>query len=455
MTVPNPVALVLVDYETADWLRVAQSEINRFKSMGLDVYILRLSGLNVPPTSSLASEWHFRKFFDPTRVASPRRPIMQKTRKEASVLGDQAKLAADLGAYFADRKNYPLRAKKALLKAGETLAISLGAILAKNNVVEVSIPNGRLYLHSVVLRVLSGFEVRVSYTEVPYFDPSRATYYLESFPIHDRKSFAISRKPPVAGFPDFQDEREWFLARRENKAANRFVRQQKLGLPRELQVDQLALFATSSPDEFLAVGEGDWAHTWSDQYEAFGSVMSKLPDYLVPVLRLHPNLAFKSRMEFKSEIERARDLKAKFPALKVIGPTSGLSTYDLVDSAQIVVVSQSTIGLEAASQGKRVINVMPTSWDLFVESKNYYGPSHDLNIDGIKHCNPDLAFQFIRSQYLGNKGCLVEKFEPESWYSTSSFLWMLPRYLSGLFPWVKLKRVFESFANRAAGGFLW
>ncbi|MDP4972432.1 MAG: hypothetical protein NWP95_02875, partial [Pontimonas sp.] len=73
---------------------------------------------------------------------------------------------------------------------------------------------------------------------------------------------------------------------------------------------ETAVFFASSFDEFLAFGPMWTIDEWSSQFEAFDLIMSILEKRGVRlVLRLHPNLASKSRKYFLREVEEILELQ--------------------------------------------------------------------------------------------------------------------------------------------------
>ncbi|MCP4441332.1 MAG: hypothetical protein GY810_20695 [Aureispira sp.] len=107
----------------------------------------------------------------------------------------------------------------------------------------------------------------------------------------------------------------------------------------------------SSEDEYEAVKDGRSGSVYPNQREAIRLLTEGLLDQQDSTrvyLRMHPNMANKE--------ESANNFLAiKSPILTTIPPLDPISTYDLVENADIVVAFHSTVGIEAAYAGKPVV----------------------------------------------------------------------------------------------------
>ena len=137
-----------------------------------------------------------------------------------------------------------------------------------------------------------------------------------------------------------------------------------------------AVFFASSFDEFLAFGPMWTIDDWSSQFEAFDLIMSILEKGGVRlVLRLHPNLASKSRKYFLREVEEILELQRRHPSLIIHWHNSPVNSYQLVSEADYVIVERSTIGLEASLMGKPVWATQATQWDQVADIRQLLKPS--------------------------------------------------------------------------------
>lgn len=105
----------------------------------------------------------------------------------------------------------------------------------------------------------------------------------------------------------------------------------------------------SSEDEMVAI-EGWENQFYRNQNDAITRLMEDLKDVpeLRVFLRVHPNL--KNRIN--SQTEGLEVLRHRFPALQVIPADSSISSYALLDAADVVLTFGSTIGIEAVYAGR-------------------------------------------------------------------------------------------------------
>lgn len=151
-----------------------------------------------------------------------------------------------------------------------------------------------------------------------------------------------------------------YSARWSEDSGKNFLRQLE-----RVQSRRIGIF-TSSVEEMWGL-EDDWRAGWKSQWEAIEAVLG-LP-FLARdkfVLRVHPNLGNKERRYFRREMRHIKLLSERFPNLSVIPHNSKMSSYRLIENLDLVVVFNSTIGLEATILGKPVLRLAPTYYDLLV-----------------------------------------------------------------------------------------
>jgi hypothetical protein len=159
----------------------------------------------------------------------------------------------------------------------------------------------------------------------------------------------------------------------------------------------LAVFFSSSVDEFASYG-GSWAsHQWNDQYEAFEAIIGLLQSQGVRcVLRLHPNLVNKNRHYVDREISRVRLLKQRHSATEILSHTDTTNSYALLKAADYVIVGRSTLGLEASCLGKCVWTTTAARYDDIADVKRIFGAEdvtpHNLSLWQV---NPLGAGRFV------------------------------------------------------------
>jgi len=158
--------------------------------------------------------------------------------------------------------------------------------------------------------------------------------------------------------------------------------------------DSLALFATSSQDETVSLDLNWNEASWGNQYEAFLAIWGKLKlQNLTPVLRIHPNLLNKRPSAARREIKEIRRFESENPEFYILWPASPVSTYDLISYSDVVVVENSTVGLEASAEGLPVICSNSCAYDIIADVITVHG-SEDLDkIDSMSKTPDPLGAQ--------------------------------------------------------------
>jgi hypothetical protein len=145
----------------------------------------------------------------------------------------------------------------------------------------------------------------------------------------------------------------WFKERRDgvDQSWHSFTKNQKRDLlPREFNsnVVNIVIFI-SSEDEFVAIAE--WENPfYKNQNAAIAQLMEGIrgDERLRIFLRVHPNLKGVNNTQTKGIDELARCN----PAIHLIPADSPISTYALIDSADVIITYGSTVGIEAAYAGR-------------------------------------------------------------------------------------------------------
>lgn len=152
-----------------------------------------------------------------------------------------------------------------------------------------------------------------------------------------------------------------FFEKRRNGIPSRdkiYTKNQKKGkLPPDWDDNKINIsIFNSSEDEFSSIGdEFEKLAVFGSQFEGIEyilSVMNDEPSYHF-YLRIHPNLA---NIQFKYHTDLFL-LPKKYKNLTVISGSEDISSYDLMDFSDKVVVFGSTIGAEAAYWGKPVLQL--------------------------------------------------------------------------------------------------
>lgn len=253
---------------------------------------------------------------------------------------------------------------------------ALGSLLAKADV--VVIPNGRLANHKVLLNVAKKLNRSIYYYENGVED---GQFFFQKYPTQDLKAVidsASSLRPEIdiAGESDIGAAED--LIRRRRKGVDRgtgfLPRFQDSG-----DVSRKYLFATSSSDEILFLKESWSKSRFRNQIEAFSSILENVDAKgSSSLLRSHPHLRHKCYHTQISETKELIGLLGRHSDLLVIPHFRDDSTYELVDKCEAVIVSSSTLGIEAAVMGKSVTITDGNLLEYSNKVSRYFDPEGDL-----------------------------------------------------------------------------
>lgn len=300
---------------------------------------------------------------------------------------------------------------------------SLKALWSANIPDEVLVPNGRTSRQKAARLVAESLNIPVRLYENGR--AQRNSYYLGATQPHDR----IASQAEVASLTSSLRKaeihalaKEWLKSRMAgSEGTNSFSAAWKsMGGSPSLAEGKTAVFFASSFDEFLAFGPMWTIGQWSSQFEAFDVIMSILEKRDIDlVLRLHPNLASKSRQYFLREVKEILELRRKHPSLKIHWHNSPVNSYQLVAEADYVIVERSTIGLEASLMGKPVWATQATQWDQVADIRQLLTPS-DVTDEALAPWEPSadgaerfVAYWMIQEHSLRYQATDWASFDPE------------------------------------------
>lgn len=211
------------------------------------------------------------------------------------------------------------------------------------------------------LAMSKGIEA-ISYEKTPYVNGVHTVRFVNTTP-HNIKGLQNRRDELWANAQLTEEEKiaigeDFFIRRRNGVDAGDKVytsNQTKGKIPADWDANQknIVIF-NSSEDEFAAIGdEFDKLALFPTQYRGIKFILESLKDksnYHV-YLRIHPNLA---QVPYRYHTALLK-LSTLYENLTVIPGDDAISTYDLMDAAEKVVVFGSTMGLEASYWQKPVI----------------------------------------------------------------------------------------------------
>ncbi len=248
------------------------------------------------------------------------------------------------------------------------LYAALSAVLETSDYQQICIPNGRVPEQRMAREAARKSGLTITYYEIGRAKPQ--SFYAGNTQVHDREGTQKELPQVLKGTPRTTISalaQEWLA---ERTASNSQINPYSSGWQSPSACDKpqttakKAIFFSSSVDEFASYGEAWALHSWSDQYEAFESIITLLESQGVHCsLRVHPNLANKSRGYFRKEVDRITEIHAAHPDLRVIWHNEPVNSYDLVRESDYVVVGRSTLGLEASLMGKCVWTTTAARYD--------------------------------------------------------------------------------------------
>lgn len=310
------------------------------------------------------------------------------------------------------------------LREAENIYVFVNNLLGQSNVKTIMVPNGRFHSQRSVIEAAKNNLVQVQCYErgsyefdIPFFAYNAERYYisynywLEEFPPNSlvKKQFAISKLNQKLILPHLPKAKNWLKQREEIDGTNFFTRYWTN--KENLNFDKLAVLFHSSEDEFAVLKLLDIEEEenyWESQWEAFAFVIKEMESrgYSV-VLRLHPNLKNKPPSTQREAKIKVQDLLTKSKSLVVLESDSIVNSYELCELSEVVVVWNSTIGLEASAKGKKVICLTNAAYDLIADVLRWRN-KNSVSVDSLMDWKVDCgkALNYIAARYVFDRPCM-------------------------------------------------
>ena len=295
---------------------------------------------------------------------------------------------------FPDLASGTWRKLKRSLTASARLAyLAVSAILSERpEISEVLVANGRFPQQRAAIEAANAFERRVLFYEK---GDAPDTYWLEDHSALDR---ILTQRNVGRALEHLSDEealalgQDWMNARSapgsELNIYTRFFEEEGANSPSRIPVAKrkvVGLF-TSSQDEFAALGPEWHLDEWADQWDGFGHVLNHLEQFDFDFyLRVHPNFATKSHASFVRERANVQKLQREHPALRIIWHDEQANSYVLLGQTDVVVVWDSTIGLEASGRGIPVWELAASYYDLYADVRQWFSPAADPGVEVLRY----------------------------------------------------------------------
>lgn len=326
--------------------------------------------------------------------------------------------------------------------------------IVEHHVTDIFIPNGRFPYQNIANLIAVKRGVKKMFFEQGEQGPQ--TYFLEKFHTLDRLETQLDLSERIKiGFTlsEKKSAENWFESRINGQNVFGRLWSPKARLVEEKSANRVVIFS-SSEDEYAELGQ-DWkTHDWENQWKAIESVSQYLIElgYQV-ILRVHPNIVAKSHSSFKRNIRNQKVLKNAIPKVKILGHEDGTNSYELVKSASLVVVWNSTVGLESTYLGKPTICLTSAFYDELVDvikCHNIQEFKHALDVSHLPDPQKAVAFRAAlnaRDHWLGPESINVyeELLQKEFTSKISRFI-KIPDLSISLQLWIDLLR-HRSLAN--------
>lgn len=253
-----------------------------------------------------------------------------------------------------------------LLYLSSLMADAIDAMIDDIKPDQVCVSNGRFFEHRSMLEIPMAKGINVKNYEVLGGDHEK--YYkfsLENCLPHNIEKYnenvvAVWNDPSIPAEKKIEIGSQFYYNRRNGIPAGDkvYIKSQETGLLPDDWDDSKRNFVifNSSEDERLAVGdEFQSLDFFPSQLVGIKSILTMLkdsPDIHV-YLRIHPNL---SNIKYSYHTDLLK-LDMEFPNITVVSGSSKISTYEMMEKAEKVIVFGSTMGLESSFWKKPVINL--------------------------------------------------------------------------------------------------
>jgi hypothetical protein len=236
---------------------------------------------------------------------------------------------------------------------------SIDSFLSANHFDSLIIFNGRFVAENAAMEAATKNGIEVLFHES---SSKPQSYTLENFnPFAITKTAhevdSASRKATLGEVQ--QIATSWFDDRIYGRTIE-LIRYQEFWKDGNFELDthqKIAVFFTTSDDEFVGLDENWNFGEFSTQYQACAKIMSYLKELgYFTVIRVHPNTKNKA-------LAMQRQWNQLEFVDKVISASSGVNSYKLIIRADLIVVAGSTIGLESVFLERQTASVGTAIYD--------------------------------------------------------------------------------------------
>jgi hypothetical protein len=280
-----------------------------------------------------------------------------------------------------------------LVNAYTNSYLSLDKILSLHSFSNVYIYNGRFIIGNAVWNLCDQHKINIKFLEQANMGfPNR--YWLFDKPVHSPVYRAKIVKDFYGSSTNLQKRKfdqyskEWYSARTAGVSQN-FTSKQNINYENMSDKLKIISYFHSSEDELILSNLKETS--WGTQFEIINNLCELIQskhDFKL-LIRIHPNLKYKSITEIKIWEAYLRILKEKYRNVDYFWFDSPINTYSLIKSSQIVFTSGSTIGPESAYMGKSNVlcgNSLYSKMGMSYKPKNFRDLRENFNFY-LKHPN--------------------------------------------------------------------
>jgi hypothetical protein len=221
----------------------------------------------------------------------------------------------------------------------------------------LAIPNGRFPFQYACAEVIRRLDIKAKYYELGL---SSSRFYFSDRPQIDYKVDKRDIDREVKLIPSACALAESFMNSRTGLYAD-----SRPPLGQDMRGRTRAVICTSASDETIPTKrvQAGAVTGWSEPMEGYIIAARILSEngYDV-VIRQHPNVATKRFSAVAGEVRQLRSLSESVPRAKFLPFNSPVDTYTLVRDAAVVVVWDSTVGIESLAFGIPVIGLSESWW---------------------------------------------------------------------------------------------
>lgn len=354
------------------------------------------------------------RYWDDSDLSSIEHLFQVKYEQYNAGLSVISSLVSETRCSAPDLRSYMSRVNR-MLEDGARVYDFVSKNVKLGNAGLVYVFNGRFYEYRAVLDAVRSLDVPVLIHER---GATKERYSLRNCMPHDRiriQEEVLASWRVIEGDPDaeriahgfFQDRRQGV-----EQSWKSFVSGQLRGRIPELPAEKkIVSYFSSSDDEYVAVGDIYKWEFWSNQYEAVVDLIDLCaaePEYQL-VIRIHPHLVEKSDYDREKWMALSR-----FSDVIVIPPESNIDTYALIQASDVVIVANSTVGIESVYWGTPAVNLGPS---LYSELKATYQPRGRTELAALLSRN-DLQADSNKAlpygYYMATFGIEFEYYRPSS-----------------------------------------